>query len=114
MTTADAWTADELDNVRTTLRNTRLDLQLRTHNHPLPSPECGDVVDQADWASQVEFDALTFERDRMLLEQTEHVLDLLDRGLYGHCELCSTSIDKERLLAHPQATLCLTCAHASS
>lgn len=112
MDTMDAsWTPGELADVRKALCNAELDLRLRMQRYQTPAPECGDDADLADWASRAEFDSLSLERDRVLLEQTGHVIDLIDQGLYGRCETCGSTIPKERLLAYPQATLCLACVH---
>ena len=68
--------------------------------------------DQADVGST------TFERDhemtlannaRDMLTQTEHALERIDDGTYGVCESCGQPIGKNRLMAFPRATLCLTC-----
>ena len=56
-------------------------------------------------------------RDAALLVRTEHTLDELraaqDRlraGGYGECERCGTEIPAERLLARPEARLCVPCS----
>jgi DnaK suppressor protein len=46
---------------------------------------------------------------RELLMQTEKALERLEEGTYGQCEMCGEPIGKNRLMAFPRATLCLTC-----
>ena len=68
--------------------------------------------DQADVGSS------TFERDqemtivnnaRDMLEQSEHALDRIANKTYGVCEVCGNPIGKNRLMAFPRATMCMTC-----
>jgi RNA polymerase-binding transcription factor DksA len=40
---------------------------------------------------------------------TERVLAKIEGGAYGICESCGSPIGKNRLLAFPRATLCMTC-----
>jgi len=60
----------------------------------------------------------TFEREqeislannaRGMFEQSTRALARLADGSYGICESCGGPIGKNRLLAFPRATLCLTC-----
>lgn len=40
-------------------------------------------------------------------DQVEKALKRLDEGLYGVCEICGEPIDKARLEAYPEATVCI-------
>jgi DnaK suppressor protein len=60
----------------------------------------------------------TFEREqeislannaREVFEQSTRALVRLVDGSYGICESCGNPIGKNRLLAFPRATLCMTC-----
>lgn len=60
----------------------------------------------------------TFEREqeislannaREVFEQSARALARLVDGSYGICESCGSPIGKNRLLAFPRATLCMTC-----
>jgi DnaK suppressor protein len=62
--------------------------------------------------------ATSFERDqemtivnnsRDMLAQSERALERISRGTYGVCESCGNPIGKNRLMAFPRATLCMTC-----
>jgi DnaK suppressor protein len=46
---------------------------------------------------------------REVFEQSARALARLVDGSYGICESCGGPIGKNRLLAFPRATLCLTC-----
>ncbi len=68
-----------------------------------------DEIDVAAHRAELMQDAVQVENATAILEQTEHVLDRLDLGLYGICEKCAASIGRARLEAFPRATLCMTC-----
>jgi DnaK suppressor protein len=60
-------------------------------------------------------------RDTALLERTERTLtellaaqQRLASGTYGVCELCGRDIPPERLLARPEARLCVPCSVGAS
>jgi RNA polymerase-binding protein DksA len=112
------WTAAELDEVRTGLtadvERLRIELDLASRELDDLMRDAGDGAgnDQADVGST------TFERDhemslannaRDMLVQTQHALERIDNGTYGICESCGQPIGKNRLMAFPRATLCLTC-----
>ena len=46
---------------------------------------------------------------RDMLVQTEHALERIEDGTYGICESCGQPVGKNRLMAFPRATLCMTC-----
>ena len=58
-----------------------------------------DEIDVAAHRAELMQDAVQVENATAILEQTEHVLDRLDLGLYGICEECSASIGRARLEA---------------
>jgi RNA polymerase-binding protein DksA len=69
-------------------------------------------------ASTQEGDPDIYERERNLaflesaeqrLEAVERALRTLEKGTYGFCERCGRSIERERLEALPDTTLCLSC-----
>jgi RNA polymerase-binding protein DksA len=112
------WTKAELDEVRAELTadvdrlRTELDLASRELDDLMRDAGDGAGNDQADVGST------TFERDhemslannaRDMLTQTQHALERIDNGTYGVCENCGQPIGKNRLMAFPRATLCLTC-----
>jgi DnaK suppressor protein len=46
---------------------------------------------------------------RDMLLQSEHALGRIADGTYGVCENCGNPIGKNRLMAFPRATLCMSC-----
>ena len=114
----DPWTAEELDEVRTTLADdvVRFSEQVATSNAELHNllrdGTEGAGRDPADVGSA------NFERDaemslannaREMLEQSQLALRHIELGVYGTCDNCGQPIGKYRLQAFPRATLCVTC-----
>jgi len=112
------WTAKELTQVRNDLEADRVRLQGEVASVQqgledlLRDAGVGAGNDQADLGSS------TLERDaemslanntREMLFQVQRALARLDDGTYGVCESCENAIGKQRLMAFPRATLCLTC-----
>lgn len=83
-----------------------------------------DIVDAAtDVATDDEHDpeghTVAFEREQhsallhhaeSQLEDVERAIDRADRGDYGRCEGCGTTIARERLVALPATPWCIRCA----
>jgi sigma-B regulation protein RsbU (phosphoserine phosphatase) len=44
-----------------------------------------------------------------LLRQVDSALERLDGGTWGHCAVCSGSVEQDRLAADPLLTICLEC-----
>jgi len=112
------WTAKELAAVRGELESDRERLQ-----EEVATVEQGlqDLLrDGGDGAGndQADVGSTTLERDaemslanntRDMLFQVHRALGRLDDGTYGVCESCGNPIGKQRLMAFPRATLCLSC-----
>lgn len=114
----DPWTKDELNEVRNQLKADvkRLRVELDEVEGDLAnlirSAGEGAGNDTADVGSA------SFERDqemtivnnaRDMLEQSEHALERITAKTYGVCEVCGNAIGKNRLMAFPRATMCMTC-----
>ena len=80
----------------------------------------GLMRDAGDGAGldQAVLGATSFERDhgftvlakeRETLAQIERALSHIDDGSYGVCDSCGNPIGKNRLMAVPHATLCMSC-----
>jgi RNA polymerase-binding protein DksA len=112
------WTKEEIAEVRGELKTDRDRLRSELN---LAEEELADLMrDAGDGAGndQADVGSTTFERDhemslannaRVMLAQTERALGRLDDGSYGICESCGQPIGKNRLMAFPRATLCLSC-----
>jgi len=72
--------------------------------------EVGDK-DEDNALEVAEFqDNISLERNlEVNLEKIEDALQRIEKGEYGICEKCSNQIEDERLIAYPEATLCLKC-----
>ena len=114
----DPWTKKELAEVRTQLINDvrRLAGELADVEGDL----AGMIENSGEGAGndQADVGSASFERDqemvivnnaRDMLEQSEHALERIGDGSYGQCEICGNAIGKNRLMAFPRATMCLTC-----
>jgi RNA polymerase-binding protein DksA len=112
------WTVKELAAVRAELEAdlTRLKREISMAEFDL----AGLMKDAGEGAGDDQADAgtATFEREqeislannaREVFEQSARALSRLLTGSYGICESCGNPIGKNRLLAFPRATLCLTC-----
>lgn len=118
-TTKSPWTPEELSSIREGLEAAVARLQTELHlldddMTGLASGSGGealpDDLDVASHRSEMLQDAVQAENTAAILEQTQHVLQRLTRGMYGLCEECSASISRARLQAFPRATLCMGCA----
>jgi RNA polymerase-binding transcription factor DksA len=112
------WTAKELATVRAELEADIARLQKEISVAELDL--AGLMRDIGDGAGDDPADAgtATFEREqeislannaREVFEQSARALARLIDGSYGMCESCGAPIGKNRLLAFPRATLCMTC-----
>jgi len=112
------WTVSELATVRLELEAdvARLQNEILVAEFDL----AGLMRDIGDGAGDDPADAgtATFEREqeislannaREVFEQSARALSRLLDGSYGICESCGSPIGKNRLLAFPRATLCMTC-----
>lgn len=114
----DAWTADEVNEVRSTLL---ADLDRLASELDQTARDLAEILrDGVDVAGndQADVGSTSVERDselslaanqNELLAQTKLALERLDDGTYGDCANCGQPIGKARLQAFPRATLCIQC-----
>ena len=112
------WTSAELEQVRTELEDgaQALRAEITKTAHDIAEGLNGSLRDTGDdeadagnkASERVQELALT-QNARDLLNQGERALSRIDAGTYGACESCGQPIGKARLLAFPQATLCVAC-----
>lgn len=114
----DPWTRDELDEVVKELRRHRE--RLAASVGEAEAELAGLMRDAGDGAGQDQADvgATSFERDHELavlakereaIEQMDRALGHIEDGSYGVCDSCGNPIGKNRLMAVPHATLCMSC-----
>jgi DnaK suppressor protein len=87
--------------------------QLRTLGQPSAERKEGSPFGKreegADEASELEKRLALEERLGESLNEVEHALQKYEAGTYGLCDSCGQHIEKARLEAIPQASLCLSC-----
>ncbi|MBZ4682369.1 MULTISPECIES: RNA polymerase-binding protein DksA [Thermodesulfobacterium] len=71
-----------------------------------------DAIDQATRESNLAFELRLRDREQKLLKKIDKALKKIEDGTYGICEACGDEIDEKRLLARPEATLCIECKKA--
>lgn len=114
----DPWTQDEIDEVREDLvfDVQRMERAIRTAEKGLE--RLFDEGTEGAGRDPADVGSTNFERDqemslvqnaRDMLDQAQNALRRLDAGTYGSCEVCGEPIGKDRLIAFPRATLCMTC-----
>jgi DnaK suppressor protein len=90
-------------------RRFRLDqLAQLTIQHPVGGARVDSLDASADNA-RVEVSAAVEAAARQALDDITAALYRIDTGRYGSCARCHTPIPTERLLAIPQAPLCMGC-----
>lgn len=65
-------------------------------------------TDAAEQFGHARVEALRREIDRRLIE-VRKALAMIKVGRYGLCEKCGEMIDTDRLMAKPEANLCIKC-----
>jgi len=69
----------------------------------------GKREEEADEASELEKRLVLVQRLEESLNEVEHALQKYEAGTYGLCDSCGQLIERARLEAIPQASLCLSC-----
>lgn len=70
----------------------------------------GDQVDAAVDTANDEISSQLVEIESRELEQIEHALDRIVKGVYGRCEFCGNKISEARINALPYTNSCIDCA----
>lgn len=68
-----------------------------------------DEVDLATAEYEAAFEYRLRDREKYLLKKIDKALERIDNGEYDECESCGGIISKKRLLARPEASLCIVC-----
>jgi len=78
-------------------------------NTRYPNREMGNMEEEADEMQEYD-NMLSVEHNLELrLKDINLALEKIERGDYGKCENCQKEIGEERLLANPEAKLCMDC-----
>lgn len=74
-----------------------------------PNRENGNMEEEADEVQEYD-NLLSVEHTLELrLRDVNLALEKIAKGNYGICEKCGKKIEQERLLAYPEARLCMEC-----
>src|SRR3989344_808681 len=71
--------------------------------------EKGDMEEEADETQEHETLVSLEHSLELKLKDVNIALEKVEKGGYGACEKCGKEIEKERLLACPEARLCMAC-----
>ena len=103
-------TADELAGLRQILETKRRDILNEARKGDDREPDVlPDEMDQAAAETEASLSYRLRDRGKALLRKIDHVLERIRKGEYDECEDCGDTIDKRRLFARPETTLCIDC-----
>jgi DnaK suppressor protein len=71
--------------------------------------DVGDTADAAVDTANDEINSQLAELESRELEQIEHALARIEKGVYGRCEMCGERIAEARLNALPYTATCIDC-----
>ena len=78
-------------------------------NTRYPNREMGNMEEEADEMQEYD-NMLSVEHNLELrLKDINLALEKIKKGNYGKCDKCQKEIGEERLLANPEARLCMKC-----
>lgn len=74
-----------------------------------PNRENGNMEEEADETQEYD-NLLSLEHSlESKLKDVNLALEKIEKGTYGKCEKCNKEIEEERLMAYPEARLCMGC-----
>lgn len=74
-----------------------------------PNRENGNIEEEADESQEYD-NLISLEHNLELkLKDVNLALEKIEKEKYGKCEKCSKEIEEKRLLACPEAKLCMIC-----
>lgn len=78
-------------------------------NTRYPNREMGNMEEEADEMQEYD-NMLSVEHNlETRLKDIHSALSKIEKGEYGKCEKCGKEIEEERLMANPEAKLCMGC-----
>jgi DnaK suppressor protein len=72
----------------------------------------GDIVDRANSVYEMQINDKLTEKERGKLKEIGEALKRIEEGVYGKCVSCGKSIEEKRLMAIPEAKMCIVCKSA--
>jgi DnaK suppressor protein len=69
----------------------------------------GDIVDRANSVYEMQIYNRLSENEQSKLEEIKDALKRIDEGIYGKCVSCGKPIEEKRLVAIPEAKMCINC-----
>ncbi len=73
----------------------------------------GDIVDKANTVYEMQINEKLNETERVKLLEIQEALKRIEEGVYGRCVVCGKQIEEKRLLAIPEAKMCIQCKAAA-
>lgn len=74
-----------------------------------PNRENGNMEEEADETQEYD-NLLSIEhRLELKLKDVNSALEKIEKGTYGICEKCGKIIERDRIVAYPEAKLCIEC-----
>jgi DnaK suppressor protein len=87
--------------------------EFRNESKTVETDVAQDLADKAESSYTKEFLLSLSDAEREQLFQIDAALKLIQKGDYGHCQLCQKEIGKKRLNALPWTPLCIECQEKS-
>ena len=110
---AEEFTAAELDAIKVSLIDKRAQILAQAQDTKKALTEDKDVLpDEVDLATaeyEAAFEYRLRDREQYLLKKIDKAIERLTDAEYQECDSCGGTISKKRLLARPEATLCIIC-----
>ena len=94
-------------------RAAELELATRVSVSSIPPEDLHDDTDHASAETVASIDNSLQERKTQELAKVKAAIKKLKNGTYGMCEECGEDIAEARLLAIPDAELCIFCAEVA-
>jgi RNA polymerase-binding transcription factor len=107
-------TKTELDAFRTSLKNSRTELENGSWNREALAVDTSpEELDRIQRASDRDWTMSNLERNSNRLREVQAALRRIDTGTFGICINCEENINPKRLAAVPWASSCIICQEAA-
>ncbi len=104
----------ELESFRKKLADRRNELvetlsEFRNESKEVETDIAQDIADKAESSYTKEFLLSLSDAERGQLFQIDAALKRIDKGEFGHCQMCQKEIGKKRMNALPWTPFCIEC-----